>query len=378
MRRVLIALALLFLPLAPAGAGDRAYCHQASGAEAAGNYDLAIDYYTRCLKSVDLSIGNQAIFYNNRGEVYYRKGEYDRAIADYDQALRLDPDFAFAYNGRGSVYIRKGAYDRAIADIDQALRLDPDFALAYNNRGSAYFHKGEYDRAIEYLYDLEEIRKAWPYNGRGSVYYRKGAYDRAIADFDQALRLDPDYALAYNGRGNAYTGKGEHDRAIADFDQALRLDPDYASVYNDRGRTHFYRGRFAHAVPDLRRAVAADPEDAYRVLWLYLAQARAGQGGRAELGDNARRLDLSDWSGSLVRMFLGELNAQAVAGMGEANRTRQDKERRAEAYFYVGQQQLMAGHTDNAAAFFRAVVKTGITNFIEYIDAKAELKRLGQ
>ena len=346
MRRVLIALALLFLPLAPAGAGDHAYCHQASGAEAAGNYDLAIDYYTRCLKSVDLSIGNQAIFYNNRGEVYYRKGEYDRAIADYDQALRLDPDYAGVYNNRGLAYLNTGEYDRAIANYDQALRLDPEFAFAYN--------------------------------GRGSVYIRKGKYDRAIADFDQALRLDPDYALAYNGRGNAYTGKGEHDRAIADFDQALRLDPDYASVYNDRGRTHFYRGRFAHAVPDLRRAVAADPEDAYRVLWLYLAQARAGQGGRAELGDNARRLDLSDWPGSLVRMFLGELDAQAVAGMGEANRTRQDKERRAEAYFYVGQQRLMAGHTDNAAAFFRAVVKTGITNFIEYIDAKAELKRLGQ
>ena len=152
MRRVLIALALLFLPLAPAGAGDHAYCHQASGAEAAGNYDLAIDYYTRCLKSVDLSIGNQAIFYNNRGEVYYRKGEYDRAIADYDQALRLDPDYAS----------------------------------------------------------------------------------------------------------------------------------------NNRGRAHFYRGRFAQAVPDLRRAVAADPENAFRVLWLYLAQARAGQGGRTELGDNAR------------------------------------------------------------------------------------------
>ncbi len=140
---------------------------------------------------------------------------------------------------------------------------------------------------------------------------------------------------------------------------------------------HFNRGRFAQAVPDLHRAVAADPEDAYRVLWLYLAQARAGQGGRAELKDNARRLDLSDWPEPVVRMFLGELSAQAVADMGKANATRKDKERRAEAYFYVGQQQLMAGHKDKAAAFFRAVVKTGITNFTEYTGAKAELKRLG-
>ena len=123
MRRVLIALALLFLPLAPAGAGDHAYCHQASGAEAAGNYDLAIDYYTRCLKSVDLSIGNQAIFYNNRGEVYYRKGEYDRAIADYDQALRLDADYADAYNYRGNAYYELGQREQAVQDWQKACEL---------------------------------------------------------------------------------------------------------------------------------------------------------------------------------------------------------------------------------------------------------------
>ncbi len=277
MRRVLIALALLFLPLAPASAEDLTYCNQAIGAQEAGNHDLAIDYYTRCLNEGDLSRGNQVIIYNGRSNAYRDKGEDDRAIADHDQALRLDPDFA----------------------------------------------------------------------------------------------------LAFNNRGNAYSRKGEYDRAIADYDRALRLDPDYALAYNNRGRVHFNRGRFAQAVPDLRRAVAADPEYAYWPIWLYLAQARAGQGGRAELKDNARRLDLSDWPGPVVRMFLGELGAQAVADMGKANATRKDKERRAEAYFYVGQQQLMAGHKDKAAAFLRAVVKTGITNFIEYGGAKAELKRLG-
>ena len=312
MRRLLIALALLVLPPAPAGAEDLTYCHQGLGAKKAGNHDLAIDYYTRCLNEGDLSRGNQAVFYNNRGNAYRSKGDTDRAIADYDRALRLDPDYA----------------------------------LAYYNRGLAY-------------------------NGKGDT-------DSAIADYDRVLRLDPDFALAYNNRGLTYSGKGAYDRAIADYDQALRLDPDYASTYYNRGRAHFHRGRFAQAVPDLRRAVAADPGNAYRPIWLYLAQARAGQGGRTELQDNARRLDLSEWPGPVVRMFLGELGAQAVAGMGEANRTRQDQERRAEAYFYVGQQELMAGHSDQAAAFFRAVVKTGITNFTEYRGAKAELKRLGQ
>ena len=77
-------------------------------------------------------------------------------------------------------------------------------------------------------------------------------------------------------------------------------------------------------------------------------------------------------------MFLGELGVQTVADMGKADRTREDKERRAEAYFYVGQHELMAGHDDKATAYFREVVKTGVANFVEYHGAKAELGRLGQ
>ncbi len=57
-------------------------------------------------------------------------------------------------------------------------------------------------------------------------------HDRAIRDYDQAIRLKPDYANAFNNRGNAYADKGEYDRAISDYDQAIRLKPDYAGPYN--------------------------------------------------------------------------------------------------------------------------------------------------
>ncbi len=294
--------------------------------------------------------GAEDLTFCHQGLSAKKAGNHDLAIDHYTRCLNEGDlsrgNQAVFYNNRGNAYRGKGDTDRAIADYDRALRIDPDYALAYYNRSLAY--------------------------------HRKGETDRAIADNDRALRHDPDFALAYNNRGLAYIGKGEYDRAIADFDQTLRLDPDYVRAYYNRGRAHFHRGRFARAVPDLRRAVAADPGNAYRPLWLYLAQARAGQGGRAELKDNARHLNLSEWPGPVVRMFLGELGAQAVAGMGEANRTREDKERRVEAYFFAGQQQLLAGRRGEAAAYFREVVKTGITDFIEYNGAKAELKRLGQ
>ncbi|MCH9050323.1 MAG: tetratricopeptide repeat protein [Proteobacteria bacterium] len=214
--------------------------------EGTGDPDLQIDYCTRAIDSGDLSNEKLAHTFNNRGEAYDRKGEYDRAIADYDQAIRLKPDYALAFNDRGVAYYRKGEYDRAIADFDQAIRLKPDYALAFNNRGSAYDDKGDHDRVIaDYdraiadftqairLDTLEGPRKAWPFNNRGNSYRAKGQYDRAIADFDRAIRLNPDYAIAFNNRGLAYDDKGQHDRAIADYDEAIRLKPDYAIALNN-------------------------------------------------------------------------------------------------------------------------------------------------
>ena len=101
----------------------------------------------------------------------------NQAIADYDRAIQLNPDYATAYNNRGLSYSNKGDEDRAIADYDRAIQLNPDYATAYNNRGISYKNKGD--------------------------------YDRAIADYDRAIQLNPDDATAYNNRGISYKNKGD-------------------------------------------------------------------------------------------------------------------------------------------------------------------------
>ena len=73
------------------------------------------------------------------------------------------------------------------------------------------------------------------YYNRGVAYSDKGDTDRAIADFTEAIRLDPKYANAYVNRGVAYGDKGENDRAIADYTEAIRLDPKFAHAYCNRG-----------------------------------------------------------------------------------------------------------------------------------------------
>jgi len=111
--------------------------------------DLAIDACTAIIQSGQESAKGLSAAYLKRSNAYNGKREYDRAIEDLDQAIRLDPNFAPAFYNRGYVYSGKREYDRAIQDFDQAIRLDPNYALAFNNRGIAYNGKREYDRAIQ-------------------------------------------------------------------------------------------------------------------------------------------------------------------------------------------------------------------------------------
>jgi tetratricopeptide (TPR) repeat protein len=191
-----------------------------------------------------------------RGVRYQIKGDGDRAIADFDEAIRLDPKNARAFNIRGYAYRASGDLDRAIADYDEAIRLDPKFGVAYSGRGAAYQNKGDLDRAAT---DFDEAvrhdpKYAFAHFGRAVVYQAKGDLDTAIADYDEAIQLDPKNAQAFNNRGDAYRAKCDFDRAIADYDEAIRLNPKLASAYNGRGLAKQAKGDAAGGDADIALA----------------------------------------------------------------------------------------------------------------------------
>jgi tetratricopeptide (TPR) repeat protein len=205
--------------------------------------------------------------FNRRGLRHYQHGRWQRAVADFTAALRLDPKQAAFYINRATARQRQGAPDEAIADYDKALQLDPQNATVHNDRGVAQLARGKFAEAITDCSEAIRLnpRYALAFNNRGVTHFKKGDLARAVADYTEALRLDPRYALAFDNRGFAHFKQGEHGRAIADFNEAIRLAPSLPGFYYNRGLAHFARGDHARAIADFSEAIRLQPlfTDAY-------------------------------------------------------------------------------------------------------------------
>jgi tetratricopeptide (TPR) repeat protein len=272
LRKLLFCIAMLVVA-DPAAADDAMRCFREAG-------DVAV---AACTRAINSGARRPSINYYNRGIAYRDKGDTDSAIADFTEAIRLDPNYKHAYENRGTAYQKKGDNDRAIADFTEAIRLDSKSAFAYNGRGYAYKNKADYDHAIADFTEAIRLdpKSAYAYRSRGDAYWKKDENDRAIADFTQAIRIDPKSVFAYNGRGSAYNDKGDYDHAIADFTEAIRLDPKSAYAYGNRGNAYKNKGDNDYAIADSTEAIQLDPNLAYAYQTLGLAYWKKDENDRA-------------------------------------------------------------------------------------------------
>jgi tetratricopeptide (TPR) repeat protein len=141
------------------------------------------------------------IGHNNLGSALLKIGSVDEAIAQYQKALQIKPDFAEAHNNLGNALLKMGNVDEAIAQYQKALQIKPDSAEAHNNLGTALIHKGSVDEAI--------------------VHYQK------------ALQIKSDSAAVRNNLDKALLQKRKVDEAITHYQKALQIKPDSPDVLNN-------------------------------------------------------------------------------------------------------------------------------------------------
>ncbi|MBX3503820.1 MAG: tetratricopeptide repeat protein [Alphaproteobacteria bacterium] len=226
-----------------------------------------------------------------RGQAWFGKDEHARAIDDYDRMVALDPANAFAHFLRGTLHTWMRRWEPAIGDFGEAIRLDESFARAWYERAKAWEALGEEERG---RLDREAGRRIDPDHWARACLQasRAGRTAEALAMCDEALRLQPHFALAARLRAILHLDAGRLDAAIADFDLALRVEPDKPELRRDRGIAHLRTGQLDAAIADFDAALRQQRYDALTLYGRGLARQRKGDaGGGADDIAEARKLD---------------------------------------------------------------------------------------
>jgi tetratricopeptide (TPR) repeat protein len=220
-----------------------------------------------------------------RGQAYAAKNESDKALADYDEAIRLDPKATQAYYHRANLRYGRQQYPKALEDYDVVIRLDPKLDWAYHVRGWIYYRKKDYDKALA---DFEAAIKLAPtesvfYRDRGNVALARKQYDKALADYDKSIELEPSYVVPWHLRGVTWQAKKEYAKALADYEKAVKLagKESYASTY------HTAVALLRAGCPDAKVRAGAKALDAARKAYALAkgpAELAALAAAHAELG----------------------------------------------------------------------------------------------
>lgn len=219
-------------------------------------YDKAEQGYTKAI-----SLGfDTGMAYAGLANAQYAMERNTEAEKNFTKALKLDPKQHFAYNNRGAIYLMHGEYDKAIADFNAALKL-AQFAMAYMNRGDAWAGKKEFQKALADYKTAEDMIGAEPdlRTRRGKMYLKVPDYAKAREEFGLALADAPGNAVALYGLGNACYYQKDYDCAEDAYKRTIAASPDAGDAYSALAVTYQNKKRLDLAEEVLKKAVARLP-----------------------------------------------------------------------------------------------------------------------
>lgn len=278
----------------------------------------------------------------------FNQGELERALADLNEAMRINSHYTPAYDLRGQLFMAKKDFTAAIADFDKAIAQDDSVAGVFHQRALA--HQGSRD------------------------------YRQALKDFDKAIALEPLNALILRDRAIAHRDAGNYDQAVDDYEEAMRLGFSAIDPYPLAGLL-FFQGRFHQSAQTLQQVVRARPEDRHAALWRYLALGKANDDRSAarELTELATRASADKrWPTAVFEFYLGKIDESSLYAATESGEETVRTEQQCQANFYVGAGKLLKGAKDEAIARLQAAKSQCAPSSAFFHGANAELKRFGQ
>ena len=270
----------------------------------------------------------QTWFYQGLSQA--KTGDLLSAIASYDQAIKLQPEFSEYWFNRGLTLFHLERFDEAITSYETATELKPDYYKAWYNRGGTlgelgYFEEAiaSFDKAIEIKPDYQE---AW--SSKGLALLKLGWLPEAISSYNQALHLEPEDQENWYHRGIALAVSEQFAEAIISYDKALEIDPDYHEVWIDRGVVLFNLGRWSEAITSWDKALSVQAD--FYLAWYNRGIALDNLGRRIEaIASYQQAIAIKPdfhlaWYNQAVALFYLEQFAEAIACYDNALQIKQD------------------------------------------------------
>ena len=217
------------------------------------------------IKMYDQAIARQpsADWNNNRGILYLESRAFDKAIADFSEALRQKPDFLIAMENRSIANQQAGRPDPALADLAEVIRRDPKNARHFVRRAQLHGMKQEFDESFK---DFDAAIALEPKNAeilvqRGDLFAERKQYEKAYADYAAAAKLAPRDADPLVHRSHVFVEEKKFPNALVDLDAALKLDPKNVEIIIARGWVQLLTGNYDLAVADYDEAAKAEPNN---------------------------------------------------------------------------------------------------------------------
>jgi tetratricopeptide (TPR) repeat protein len=203
---------------------------------------------------------NNYLAYNNLGTAY-AKVDLDKAIYNYEAALKIKTDYVVAHYNLGNVLEKSGHIDEAIVHYQEALRIKPDYAEVHNNFGTALYKRKDYEGAILHFSKALKInpKDTAARNNLANILFIQGKFDEAVLQYKKAIRINPEHEKAHYNLGNILIKHGKIKEALIHFAEAIRIKPDYVQAYNKIGLILLKQGRINKAKVYFSKAIQIDP-----------------------------------------------------------------------------------------------------------------------
>jgi tetratricopeptide (TPR) repeat protein len=223
------------------------------------DYGLAIDYLN---EAISLN-PNWAWLYRFRADAKEKLGQDKEAFEDLKSAFAINPNDIWALHSLGQLMERQGDYAGSIAALTHAIQLSPRFSSAYLQRGRTRRSLGENEGAIEDLTKAFTLgmRNENLHYERSICYFGAGRIDDALTDMNEALRISPNNADALVRYGLIWLEKGDLEQALANLNLGISKNPYWlAESYLGRARVRLAKNEIDLAIEDYLLAIENKPD----------------------------------------------------------------------------------------------------------------------